>query len=292
MKKRTIALGFCAAGAAALIACEMKRREEKIPEEKRKSVLITGGSSGIGLEMAKIYAQNGCQVILAARNPKKLEQAANEIAEKTGQAVLTIAADLSTQEGNVELYRKVSEELGIEIDELVNSAGAGKTGRLIDTDLDTLHDLVGLNVSSMTVLNRLFGADMAERGQGLIMNVGSLSSFLPDPYLNVYGATKAYDLFLTEAMMGELQDTGVKVCCLCPGPVKTNWSANAGRKDSILSISPQQAAREGYDGMHSGKWLIIPGMQYKVFKHVMDLIPVPLKVKGLSLFQKSLKKYD
>lgn len=285
MKNETkIGIGALTAASAGLAAYHHAKKKPTV-DGTGKSALITGGSSGIGLELAKLYADSGYQVILAARSEEKLRKAKEEI----GGEVITIPADLSTREGNEALYREITEDLKIDIDELINSAGAGKTGRLIDTDPEVLEELVGLNTLSMTILNRLFGADMAKRGSGMIMNVGSLSSFLPDPFLNVYGATKAYDLLLTEAMMGELDGTGVQVCVLCPGPVKTGWSTNAGRQDSRLSLDAKTVAREGFMGMHQGKWLIIPTLPYRSFKRFMDLLPVPVKVKFLSAFQKRLK---
>ena len=112
-----------------------------------------------------------------------------------------------------------------------------------------MRDLIHLDITSLTMLCRLFGHDMKERGAGKILNVSSLGAFMPDPYFNVYGPAKAYELFLTEAMYGELRGTGVTVSALCPGPTKTNWAANAGKADAKIAKDPRMVAEEGFKGM-------------------------------------------
>lgn len=254
-----------------------------------QTVLITGGSGGIGLELAKLFAAHHFDLVLAARSADKLQAAAAELQSAYGARVQTVAADLSAPDGAETLYRELCRR-EITVDQFVNNAGAGTVGRLVDVAPEKLQELMNLNVVSCTLLNRYIGGDMVRRGSGRILNVASLSGYLPDPGLNVYGPTKAYERYMSEAMYGELLGSGVTVSVLCPGPVRTNWSANAGRKDSIVSMQPRSVAKAAFDGMQSGQLIIVPGVPFKALRHGALLVPTKVRVRLLSLFQKSLKK--
>ncbi len=274
--KENIAEGICKAKAAKI-------------DGTGKAVLITGGSGGIGRALAEIFAEHKFNLLLAARNSENLEAAARELEERHRISVQTVCVDLSQPSGAKQLYDEIKSR-GIKIDQFVNNAGAGKTGDLIYTDDTTLANLITLNVTSFTLLNKYIGADMVKNGTGKILNVASLSAYLPDPGLNVYGATKAYERYLGEAMLGELQGTGITISTLCPGPVKTNWSANAGRKDSRFSLTPETVAKAAFTGMQKGKTVIVPGARFKILKAVAGITPTVPKIKFLRAFQNSLKK--
>ena len=186
-----------------------------------------------------------------------------------------------------EIYEE-TKEAGITVDQLVNNAGAGKQARTVEADPDAMRDLLHLNAVSVTMLSRYFGQDMVKRGSGRIMNVSSMGAFIPDPYFNVYGPTKAYEMFLTKAMYGELQGTGVTVSALCPGPTKTNWAANAGKADSRIAKSPEKAARAGFIGMQEGELIIIPDADYRAVRYLMRPLPAKLQARLIAGWQKGL----
>ena len=256
-----------------------------------QTVLITGASSGIGLEFARKFAENGFDLVITARSKEKLETLADELMKKYGVKVTIITADLSTSDGAEKLYQD-TKALGIEINQLVNNAGAGKMGRTVDVATEDMVDLIHLNVISVTILSKLFGADMEKNGYGKILNVSSLGAFIPDPYFNVYGPTKAYELFLTEAMSGELKDSGVTVSVLCPGPTKTNWASNAGKADSKTALDPKEVVKIGYEGMQKGELVIIPTKIFKAEKKLIGLLPPKTQVAVIRKWQSMLIKKE
>lgn len=270
------------------LICGKNNTAENLPAAG-KTVLITGGSNGIGKELAKLFAQHGFNLVLAARNEAKLAQTVDELKKLYNANARYIVSDLSKPGSAKELYDEIC-RMNITVDQFVNNAGAGKSSDLADTDADTLLGLINLNVTSFTLLNKYISADMIKRGSGKILNVSSLSGYLPDPGLNVYGPTKAYERYMGEAMYGELLGTGVTVSTLCPGPVRTNWSANAGRKDSRFSLEAAEVAKEAFDGMQNGKLIIVPGYKFKLLRLGANFAPTALKVKLLRKFQNSLKE--
>lgn len=167
--------------------------------------------------------------------------------------VTTIVKDLS-KEAAKESYDELREK-NIAVDQLVNNAGAGKMGRVVDADTETMKELLHLNAVSVTLLCRYFGRGMEERGRGRIRNVSSMRAFLPDPWFNVYGPTKAYERFLMETMYGELKGSGVTVTVLCPGPTKTGWAKNAGKKNAKFAKNPDEVAKEGFVATERGACL-------------------------------------
>jgi len=252
-----------------------------------QTVLITGASGGIGRELATVFAEHNFDLVLAARNEEKLAESKRELEEKFSVHVMTIVKDLSDENSAAELYAEICKK-GIFIDQLVNNAGAGKQAAVTDADPQIMQDLICLNIMSVTMLCRLFGHDMRERGFGRIMNVSSMGAFIPDPYFNVYGPTKAYELFLTEAMYGELHGTGVTVSALCPGPTKTNWAANAGKADARIAKDPRCVAQAGFIGMQAGQLIIIPDADYRVLRRVMQHLPAKMQARIIAGWQRSL----
>lgn len=267
----------------------MKRKRKKKRYGTGQTALITGASGGLGKEFAILFARHGFDLVLVARNEKKLNSLAGKLSEKCRVNVKVIAADLSEADAAEKVYQELQEE-HIFIDQLVNNAGAGKQALTVEADVETLRGLINLNAVSLTLLSRLIGADMVKAGHGKILNVSSLGAFIPDPYFNVYGPTKAFELFLTQAMYGELIGTGVSVSVLCPGPIKTNWAQNAGKADSKTAKEPAEVALAGYKGMQKGKLLIIPAPIYELERRAIGLLPMTARIRVIRRWQGGLIK--
>src|SRR5688572_26243343 len=184
--------------------------------------LITGGSNGIGYELAKCFAEGGCNLVLVARTKQDLEESASTLTSEYGVQVSTIVKDLFEPHAPFDLYEEVKGQ-GIQIDVLVNDAGQGQYGLFVEQDIHRLLEIIQLNVLSLTVLTQLFLKDMVARNEGKILQVASIASELPGPYQAVYHATKAYVLHLTEALISELKDTNITLTSLQPGATDTDF---------------------------------------------------------------------
>ena len=255
--------------------------------DTKKTVLITGASSGLGLEFARNFASRGFDLILAARSEDKLKGIASGLIEKHSVHVDVIRADLSTQDGAEELYAAVK-ALGRPVTHFVNNAGAGKAVNTVDINPPVLKELLNLDVTSYAMLCRLIGADMVAQGYGKILNVSSTTAFFPDPYFNIYGPSKAFVMSLTEAMRGELQGTGVTVTALCPGPVRTNWAVNAGKAYPAMAADPAKVAMSGFRAMQAGRLYVIPGIGTAVGTFFLTLLPRSLRVAIGAWWQKAM----
>src|SRR5436305_622914 len=178
-------------------------------ESNNRYALITGASSGIGYELAKLFAQDGYNLILVARTKEDLGKAATEFSQY-GIDVVTIAKDLFERNAAFEVYDEVKSK-GLAVDVLVNDAGQGQFGLFVDSDINRLLDLIQLNVASLTAMTHLFLKDMVSRNEGKILQLASIASKLPGPWQAVYHATKAYVLSFTEALVRELKDSAVSM---------------------------------------------------------------------------------
>lgn len=251
--------------------------------------LITGATSGIGLELALNFARDGINLVLVARTKEKLEEIRTRIEEEFSLKVRTLSKDLSKDEAPLEIFEELEKE-GIQVDYLVNNAGFGTFGRLKDTDLDTEKNLVKLNVLSLLEMNKRFVPAMADRGFGYVMNVASLAAFMPGPVMANYYASKAYVLSLSEAMHEELKPHGVKVSALCPGPVKTGFQERAQMKKTDAAkaflMEAKQVADIGYLGMWRGKAVVVPGTLEKAVPLLVKLLPRSIIRKAAFLSQK------
>lgn len=232
---------------------------------KSQTVLITGASSGIGLELSKLFASDKWNLVLVARNAAKLEQISGELQAQHGTSVRTYSLDLTESTAADRLFREVRKS-GLQIDALVNNAGFGKFGKFQNVALEESLGQVQLNVTSLTHLTKLFLGPMLERGSGKIMNVASTAAFQPGPLMAVYYATKAYVLSFSEALANELRGTGVTVTCFCPGATDTNFQKRAGLEDSRLfkqigAMDVKTVARDGYRAFIEGKPLVISGLR-------------------------------
>ena len=219
-----------------------------------QTVLITGASGGLGAEFAGIFAAEGFDLVLTARQTDKMEKLASRLHEKYPVKITVLFSDLSRPDGAKILYEEISER-GIRIDQLVNNAGAGKAGRTIDISPEILNDLINLNMVSVTMLCRLIGADMERQGYGKILNISSSAALFPDPWFNVYGPSKSFVLALTEAMRGELAGSGVTVTALCPGPIRTGWAENAGKAYPVIAADPRRPQSASHL-LHKGRHLL------------------------------------
>lgn len=220
--------------------------------------LVTGASSGIGLEIAKYLDSLDYQLILVARDKEKLELIGNELKHKPKIIVMDLL-----QESNVKsLYVLTKNE---EIDLLVNNAGFGDFGYFTETDLNKELEMIDLNIKTVHILTKMFLREMTKKNQGYILNVASSAAFQPGPLMATYYGTKAYVLRLTEAISYELkkQNSKVHISCLCPGPVDTNFNQVAGVKFSVKPLKADVVAKYAIDQTLKNKLVIVPGFKMK-----------------------------
>lgn len=215
--------------------------------------IVTGASSGIGRDMAIYLGKLGYDLVLVSRDENRL----NETASKIDTKVEIYPADLTNKENCFKLHDKYKDE---EIDLLVNGAGFGLFGNSWETDINKEMEMINLNVTALHVLSKLFLQDMVKRDKGRILNIGSLAGFLPGPGLNTYYATKNYVVSWTLAIYEELRsvNSNVKVSCLCPGPVDTNFNKVAGGSFTTKSLSSDFVAKFGIDSCLKGRLICIP----------------------------------
>jgi uncharacterized protein len=230
-----------------------------------QTALITGASSGIGYELAKLFAKAKVNLLLVARNRARLQQVADELTRDFGISTQALALDLTLRGAPQELFQQCA-TAGIAIDTLVNNAGFGKFGKFDEISWEESLAQIQLNVMALTHLTKLFLTPMLERRAGRIMNVASTAGFQPGPLMAVYYATKAYVISFSEALANELDGTGVSVTCFCPGATDTNFQKRANLEDSRLfkqigAMQVKDVARDGYHGMMKGKTLVISGLR-------------------------------
>jgi short-subunit dehydrogenase len=243
---------------------------------ERQTALITGASVGIGRDLACVFAENHFDLIITARNQDALEKLAAELSTRYMTRVDVIVRDLTYPSAPHEIYRKVREK-NVTLDVLVNNAGFGTHGPFATTDEKQISDMIQVNITALTMLTRLFLPDMAARKRGRIMNVASTAAFQPGPLMAEYYASKAYVLWLTEAIATEVERSGVTVTALCPGPTSTEFQKRASIKTTPMfdriAMSSMDVARAGYQGMMRGKRIVIPGLQNKIMVQMVRLGP-------------------
>lgn len=233
----------------------------------RPAALITGASGGIGLELARLCAKGGHDLILVARNQAKLEEVAKYLSGMYQIRAEVIAADLADSEAPHAIMQEI-ESRGLSVDVLVNNAGFGDWGLFGRADLDRQLAMIQVNITALTVLTRLVLPGMVSRHRGRILNVASTAGFAPGPLMAVYYASKAYVISFSEAISNELRGTGITVTALCPGPTRTSFFEQAGMQGSNLATAPhvmavEPVARAGYRGMMRGAVLVVPGLANK-----------------------------
>ena len=241
-----------------------------------RTALITGASSGIGLELAHLFARDGYRLVLVARNRSGLRELANELQSRYSAEVWISPKDLAHPASPLELYQELQES-SVVLDVLVNNAGFGAEGAFLQTDWNVEAEMLQVNILALTQLTKLFLPQVRAR-EGKLLNVASTAAFLPGPYMAVYHASKAFVLHFSEALAEELSGTNATVTCLCPGPVKTNFQKRANIAESNLLNGPllvdvREVARAGYEGMKRGQRVVIPGWKNRAVVESLRLAP-------------------
>jgi short-subunit dehydrogenase len=238
--------------------------------------LVTGASSGIGYELAKLFARDGKNIIVVARSQDKLEELKTEIENKYGTNVRVLVKDLSDPNSPQEIYSELERE-NINVDVLVNNAGFAVYGMFAETDWGKESEMIQVNIISLTYLTKLFLKHMLENKSGNILNVSSLGGFLPYPWYSVYAATKAHVLHFSEALANELGGSGVSVTCLCPGATETLFWERSNSKDSRGGkgrlMDAAKVAVVGYKALKKGKVIAIPGLIYNFTPIAVRIVP-------------------
>jgi len=244
--------------------------------DSANTALITGASEGIGLELARIMAADGWNLILTARREPLLAQLAQELVKTNGIKCAVIPADLSQPRAPDEIVRKLDEHSAV-IGCLVNNAGFGLYQDFALSDPDTLDRIISVNISALTRLTRLMLPGMIERRCGRILNVGSLAGFQPLPSRAVYSAAKSYVILFSRALAAELSGSGVTVTCLCPGITATGFRrvASLGERADYPAgtITGAEVARIGYRAMMKGRGLVTTGGRDRVLSAIARFLP-------------------
>ena len=243
--------------------------------------LITGASSGIGKDMARILAQKGYELTLVARDEKKLEETKKELEKITKTEIISM--DLSSEENCKELHKQVKD-----IDILINNAGLGECGNFTKTNLQKEIKMIETNIIAYHILTKLYLIDMKAKNQGKILNVASIAGFMPGPLMATYYASKNYVVKLSEAIREELrkEKSNVQISILCPGPVETNFNKVANVKFNLREANSMKVARYAIKKLEKGKFYIVPGLDVKIAKIGAKIIPTNIMAKFAYMAQK------
>lgn len=250
---------------------------------QRPTALVTGGSGGIGLELAKVLARNDFDLVLVARKRDTLEAAAGQLEGKFDVKAHVFAADLRRLDAPQAIFDFLQNE-NIPIEALINNAGFGLGGEFSEIEIQRELEMIQVNISALTHLTKLFLPPMIKRKSGRVLNVASTAAFQAGPLMAVYYATKAYVLSFSEALSEELRNTGVTVTALCPGPTQTDFADTAELTSSPLVntfgiAEAADVAKYGFDAMMHGKRLAIPGIRNKIVAQANRIAPRALSAK-------------
>ena len=239
--------------------------------------LVTGASGGIGLELAKLAARDGHDLVLVARSADKLAGVAEELTARHGVGVQQVVADLATPGGAASVLDRLGDT---RVDVLINNAGVGGQGRFaVERDLADDLAMIQLNISSLVDLTGHLLPPMVKRGSGAILNVASTAGFAPGPLQAVYYASKAFVRSLSEALTEECRASGVRVTALCPGPVDTGFAAAAGlegtllMRNSPLKVSAEDVAAAGWGALQKGRAVVVPGLLMRLAMQGLRVTP-------------------
>lgn len=245
-----------------------------------ETILITGASSGIGLELARCFAADKSNLVLVARNTAALEKLAAELRRDHAIKVEVLTADLTADLAAPESPAKIFSDLkgrGITVDVLVNNAGFGLHGTFAGLPLKEQLEIITVNISALVELTGLFLPEMIRQKRGGILNVGSVAGFLPGPHMAVYYASKAFVLSFSEALYEELRGTGVRITNLCPGPTESNFSqvarSHQTRKAQVKKMSAAEVARIGHADYRRAVPISVPGASNKFLTVAPRLLP-------------------
>ncbi len=245
--------------------------------DQQKTALITGATSGIGRELARLFAQDKYNLVIVARSQDELTQTANELTQQYGVEVTTIAKDLFQRQAPFDVYDEIKAK-GIQIDALVNDAGQGQYGEFKDTDINRELDIIQLNIGAYVTFTKLYLKEMLARNDGQILQVASIASELPGPLQAIYHATKAAVLSFTEAIQEETKDSQVTITALQPGLTDTDFfnKADMTRAKNVAEgnpADPADVAKDGYEALKAGEKRVISGFMNKVQVTMSNVIP-------------------
>lgn len=254
----------------------------------RSCVLITGATTGIGYELAKLYAKEGNNLILVARDEERLSEVKEEL-DLYNIKVYILSLDLS-EDNSCEKVLDFVNKKNLSVDILINNAGIGSFGYLSEIEMEKELKLIDVNIRALTELTKIFLPTMISHGEGGIMNVSSTAAFCAGPKMATYYASKSYVLNFTEALYEELKGSEIKVSCLCPGPVKTSFQEKSGIKKNEAAkkalMTPKEVAEIAYKDFKKGKLIIIPGFKNKLIILLNKLIPRALSRKIILIMNK------
>ena len=259
----------------------------------RNYALITGASSGIGKEFAKLHASKGGNLVIVARREDRLSELKKELEQKYGITVEVIVKDLSLNQAAEEIYKEVKAK-NITIDYLINNAGFGGRGEFHIRSMEQDIQMIQVNVITLTKLTKLFLPDFINRGEGKILNVSSTAATMPGPLQAVYYATKAYVTSFGNAVWQEIKGTGVTLTTLMPGAMDTGFAKASDMENTPLfskTMSPVDVAKVGYEGMLKGKLNIIAGVTplQRIFLALTPFTPKKLMMKQIYEMQQEKK---
>ena len=245
--------------------------------------LVTGASSGIGRDMAKVLSSKGYDLVVVARRVELLEELKSELSTN----VEIVNLDISKRENCEKLFEEHKD-----IDLLINNAGFGLFGKFEQTDLDKEMDMIRTNIDAVHILTKLYVQEMKKRDSGKILNVASIAGFMVGPLMSGYYATKNYVVALSRAINKELkkEKANVSVSVLCPGPVRTNFNNVAGVKFSLNSLSSDYVAKYAIEQTLKGKEVIIPGFTIKTLNFLNKILPSKFMIEATYHTQKSKEK--
>lgn len=258
----------------------------------RPMVVVTGGSEGIGYALARRFAAAGNDLILIARRPEPLKEAADRIRAEFKVETIAVPADVTSPDAIPAIEAALAAQRAY-ADVLINSAGMGLAGPFHDQAPEAIMQLIDLNVRALTALSRHFLAGMRVRGRGGILNLASLGGYAPGPNQAVYYASKAYVLSFSEAVAAEVAGEGVRISALAPGPVNTRFHARMGAERAlyrylVMPSSPEGVARAGYRGFALGWRVIVPGIFNPFLALAMRILPhrIVIPIVGMLLKQR------
>jgi len=247
-------------------------------ENNRSYAVVTGGSGGIGYELAKLLAKDHYNLVLVARNEQELAHAKQALENEFGVDVQTISKDLFEPRNAFEVYDEIANKRSLDVKILINDAGQGHYGEFKDTDIEKELAIINLNIASLVILTKKFLNDMLDAGEGRILNLSSIASKTPGPWQSVYHGTKAFVQSFTEAIRSENKDSGVTITALLPGATDTDFFNKANMQHSKIVVEgklddPEKVARDGYKALMSGADMVVSGIKNKVMVGMSNITP-------------------
>ena len=263
-------------------------------ENRNRYALVTGATSGIGYEICRLLAGDSYNLILVARNAGRLQEVANQLKQEFSIEVTPMPKDLFHNTAAKEIYDNV-QQMGVQVDILVNDAGQGEWGPFIETDLQRDIDIIQLNIISLVSLTKYFLKDMVARNEGKILQLGSEAGTTPVPLLSIYAATKAFVLSFSAALANELKDTNITITALLPGATDTDFFHKAKQDETVVYqetqlAEPAEVAKDGYEALKKGENKIISGAKAKMHVFMSDLLGARLGAANMKRQMKTTKK--